>query len=485
MTKSKAGVRVGAVLVAGLLAWSVSGCVIEPATVITVPAIFPNFSRDITDYVNRCNPSTPTSVQVTTDDATTVSVDGGPSRTGQFQVSVPQQVGRRFVIAVTKDGITTTHSVRCLPPDFPDFEVTRYQATQAQYYVTLPFSFSSPSGYPTIFDDHGVPIWWAPQTNGYYAALLPDGNPMWIHDGVFEEHSLNGALVRTYSTVGQPLDGHELVVLPNGNHLVASLTPRPHTDLSSWGGPSDVTITDHVVQEVDPSGQVVWSWDTADHIPVSETAPYWQQSELATPGGGFGNNYDPYHINSIEPDGDGLVLSFRHLDAVFKINGSTGAIEWKLGGTLRPESLAFVNDPVAAQGGAFAGQHDARILSDGTLTLFDDGTDRARPPRGVAYRLDLNRRRATLVQQVADPDVFATICCGSARVLAPRGNYVFGWGGNPDSSPDITEMTPSGQRTISIRFPDDAVYRALPVPFNAISPESLRQGMDAQYGVQP
>ncbi len=41
-------------------------------------------------------------------------------------------------------------------------------------------------------------------------------------------------------------------------------------------------------------------------------------------------------------------MSFRHLDAVYSVRKIDGSVDWKLGGTARPESLTVLNDPVAA-----------------------------------------------------------------------------------------------------------------------------------------
>ena len=113
-----------------------------------------------------------------------------------------------------------------------------------------------------------------------------------------------------------------------------------------------------------------------------------------------GTEYDTYHINSIEPDGDGYVMSFRHLDAVYRVNKSDGSIDWKLGGVAQPASLNVVGDSFPA-GDQFRGQHDARILSDGSLTVHDNGfiPGNLRAPRAVRFALDLNARTATLAEQ--------------------------------------------------------------------------------------
>ena len=104
-----------------------------------------------------------------------------------------------------------------------------------------------------------------------------------------------------------------------------------------------------------PGGQLVWDWKTQDHIALAETGRWWPLA--------IGFDYDLVHWNSIQPAGNGSVIaSFRHLDAVYKIDKSTGAIVWKLGGTSRPESLNVIGDPFAY---TFGGQHDARLLPTG------------------------------------------------------------------------------------------------------------------------
>src|SRR5205085_8295046 len=142
------------------------------------------------------------------------------------------------------------------------------------------------------------------------------------------------------------------------------------------------------VQEITPKGRKVWDWNSKDHIGLAETGDWWpalikeqQRSPVRN------RSYDIVHINAVAPDGNSLVLSFRHLDAIYRINRATGAVEWKIGGTRRPESLDIVGDPQYG-GTSLGGPHDVRVLPDGTVTVFDNGTARDRPPRAVRYRVD-------------------------------------------------------------------------------------------------
>src|ERR1051325_4500797 len=148
-------------------------------------------------------------------------------------------------------------------------------------------------------------------------------------------------------------------------------------------------------------------------------------------------------MNSVEPDGDGYIISQRHLNAIYRIDRATGNIVWKLSGSPRLESLAFEGDPY----GNFSGMHDARRLSDGTVSVYDNGSPTGRPPRAVRYRIDSAAGKATLVEQATDADVTDSICCGSARKLS-GGNWAMSWGANPY----VTESTSAGQRVFRMTF---------------------------------
>jgi hypothetical protein len=212
----------------------------------------------------------------------------------------------------------------------------------------------------------------------------------------------------------------------------------------------------------------VWAWRASDHIPFSEVSTEWR-SYCSSSG-------DIYHWNAVEPDGTGYLLSFRHLDAVYRIDRATGAIDWKLGGVRRPESLTVIGDPRSPVS-TFGAQHDVRVLSDGSITVFDNGTGYSRRPRAVRYAIDPTARTATLLESITNPGVWYSSCCGSARRL-PGGDWVIGWGGNRT----VTEQTSTGATVFQLRFLQPLFsYRANPVLPGQVSAAALRAGMDAQF----
>ena len=244
---------------------------------------------------------------------------------------------------------------------------------------------------------------------------------------------------------------------------------RSGVDMSSCGGSTSRNLLDFELQELSANGALRWSWRASDHIPYSEVTARWESA--CTTGGG-----DIYHWNAVEPDGDGYVLSFRHLDAVYRIDKATGAIDWKLGGEARPESLTVVGDPLSAVS-TFCGQHDPRVLADGSLTVHDNGSGCNRPPRAVRFAIDDTSHTATLLEDLRDTDAPSSACCGSTRRL-PGGNWVSQWGANPY----VTEQTGTGVRVFKLSFPPGAwSYRANPVLPGVVSPAALRAGMNAQY----
>jgi len=151
----------------------------------------------------------------------------------------------------------------------------------------------------------------------------------------YDLRGLDGTLKGTGG--GDSIDEHDLQRLPDGDDLAIAYVPRSGVDLRSIGGPSDATVLDGEIRELAPD--VVWRWNTKDHLAVSESTA---ERDLVL----SASHYDLVHMNPVEADGDGIVFSARHLDAVYGVGQATGAVDWKLGGTHRPESLACVNDPI-------------------------------------------------------------------------------------------------------------------------------------------
>jgi hypothetical protein len=438
----------------------------------SVAGLYPTFRPLIHDYVVRCHDG-PVTVNGHADGAWEAAVGNHPFRQGSFSEGVSLATGLQFTVIVLRVGGSQAYRyhVRCLPDDFPDYTFTRSGPVSPRFFSVDEAFFPAPTQrYAMIFNGHGVPLWWS-RAAAWATRVRPNGNVLWCDfadDQTFGVHRLDGTLVRNLTPPDQGIDPHDLQFVGDGSYLVGKKVVQAHVDTSAYGGSSDAAVTNEELQQVSANGQVTWDWRSQDHISLAETGHRWP---WVINNAGLGG-YDIVHWNSIEPDGNSVIASFRNLDAVYKIRKDTGDIVWKLGGTTTPKSLTVKNDPRGAHLGA---QHDARLLPDGTLTVFDNRTNLDNhEPRAVRFRIDEANRTATVLESITDPDVPKSNCCGSARRL-DNGDWLIDWG----KDRPIGGYEPDGDRTFLLTIDSTFSYRAEPVPSGAVSAQDLREAMDA------
>ena len=365
-----------------------SAAAATPFSMSTSPALSPAFSAKITDYAVRC--PTKSTTRLVTQGTGQVTV-GGKAYTSPLSLALPLVAGQEVQVTFG----TASYYIRCLPSGFPKYSASVPGHPQAPgYLVDL--------GNETVaFDNRGVPVWWKtgvskpPDRDPDYSEFLNATTIAWGQsNSSYKLVGLNGAVKGTIGGASVPLDTHDLELLPNGDYLGfeqvtrnCPAVPSQCVNLSSWGLSSKATIIDDVIVEVTPTDHVVWHWSTADHINV------------ATANVHFHKNFpDVIHMNSIQEDGHGGILfSARNLDAVYRIDMATGAITWKLGGSSTAQSLKFTKSAYPTN---FGGQHYARLLSNGTITVQDNGTGAvpARRVRALNISVNLTAHTATILQ---------------------------------------------------------------------------------------
>jgi len=443
----------------------------------------PAFSTKVNDYTTACAAGL-VSVKTDVPRGLTVKVDGRAARAGVVTTKVKLRSGQRFNISVGSGSKAIVYSIRCLPTDFPRLSAQGSLPAAIPYLALSVPSLNGtkvPYPYSFVVNRSGVPIWWKRTPNQMSMNVMPAGAGrigFWQGNltgdaglGAFGIYGLNGKLESSVKAVGGVDDPHEALPLPNGNWYRIAAKDQAHINLSEWSGPSDTTVIQNEIQEIDPSGKVVWSWSTADHIPYSDGAQtIWLLASFNSPAG-----IDLVHMNSIEDDGKGhLIVSARHLNAVYAINKADGSIAWKLGGTMTPQSLTVLGDDANALS-HLAGQHDARLQPDGTVTVYDNGSGAGRAPRASRWQIDPVAQTATLVEQITDKDVRSSLAGGGARRVAD-GSWVVSW----CSSPLVRAYSSEHSAIFTLKLAG-ATYRAVPFEPGQFTRQQFVAGMDAQY----
>jgi hypothetical protein len=253
--------------------------------------------------------------------------------------------------------------------------------------------------------------------------------------------------------------------IPGGNGLQADLHDfqiAPHDvsyttafnaircDLSPVEGARNGVILDTAVQEIDmKTGLVRWEWHSLDHVAASE-------SETSTPAKPI--PWDWFHINSIdlEPNGN-IFISARSTWAGYQIEGGSGKILWRLGGL----KSSFKMGP----GTEMAWQQDGRILSDGEVSFFDDGSNPPihRQSRAIRIALDFKTHEARLSSAYTHPSPPLLAASQGNMQTLPDGNALVGYGGVPA----ISEFAPGGSLLLDAHLPlDMSFYRAFRFPWS-------------------
>lgn len=469
-------------------------------------ALTPAFSPGIFDYAVRCRQGL-NSLQLTLTGSGTITVGFQSGSTLTLSVALAEN---QAAVVTAPDPLspaaTDSYWIRCLPHDFPALSITDHGAPPGLYYTATLGGADGSSPYAMVLDEHGTPVWyqqtpalaidvqplsgdvisWTPLT-GPGIGVQPNGAVTLIH--------LDSATPRQPQTSSlsppiEPLDPHELLPLSNGDFMMLATPLEPTSADLSVLGPAYAAvhdIVDCVVQEMDPQGNLVWSWDASQHIALSETVA----TQLIAPpqypvSVGGTAAADLYHCNSIDvdpsvadPSAADVLVSMRHTSAVYRISRA-GTIIWKLTG-MGNLNVGSDAEPVLTPSDGFSGQHDARFRPNGDITMFDDETWLGGPARGVEYSVDVAARTATDVWHYAPAGGDPAGATGSFRRSPDGTDNVVGWGSRALSG--FTEVDAAGTILLDVALPNgEKTYRTLKFPTSEALLALLR---DAVGGAPP
>jgi len=231
---------------------------------------------------------------------------------------------------------------------------------------------------------------------------------------------------------------HDLIEELDGAYWIMCDEVRT-LDLSAMGGSANASVTGTVVQHLGREGNLLFHWSPFDHFAITDL----DSASRA------GSTVNWTHGNSLNLDADGnLVVSFRSLGEVTKIDTRTGVVLWRMGGLAN--QFTFQDTPMPA----FSRQHGVRLIGPGQLVLLDNLGDPGRS-RAERYDYDAAGRTARLVESYGSSPPVIALLGGSTQDL-PGGHTLvaFGNGGR------VEEYDASGSVAWRIEGNPGYVFRA-------------------------
>ncbi|MCW4459743.1 arylsulfotransferase family protein [Microbacterium sp. MPKO10] len=316
-----------------------------------------------------------------------------------------------------------------------------------------------------IIDSSGEPIWIAPNgvdTTDVRVQTYKGKPVLTFWEGRVASgngHGTGRILDTSYTEIAAVHGGHGAIPDLHEFHLtdrdtaLVTTYPVARLDLSSVGGPTDGYAFACRVQEIDiATGRVLVDWNILDDIALDESKKRIDDDDDTT-GTSPEKAFDPIHVNSIDDDGDRLLISCRHTCALYAINRTTGALLWRLGGTK--------SDVEMGEGTEFSWQHDARWRENSRISLFNNAGVKGdgAVSSGLILRLDEEAMTAELDTTLTYGE-YEGYAMGNTQLLED-GHAMVGWG----SAPAVTEFDADGTAIAGFTEVGAGSYRAYRFPW--------------------
>jgi hypothetical protein len=208
---------------------------------------------------------------------------------------------------------------------------------------------------------------------------------------------------------------HDMIAKTDGSYWLLCDETRT-VDLSAQGKSATAKVLGTAVQWRSATGEMIFEWSPFEHLAVDLS--------VLDPVDLTGASINWTHGNAIDLDSDGnLIISYRNLSQVTKIDVRTGAVMWRMGGA--NNEFAFDNSAVPA----FARQHGVRAAGDGGVILLDN-LGEVSGSRAERYEIDATHHVARLAGTFVSSDGVTAQIGGSTQRLADGHTLVsFGSGG--------------------------------------------------------
>ena len=252
-----------------------------------------------------------------------------------------------------------------------------------------------------------------------FLTILSDDTLRFSSGKKIAEVDLFGQLLYHFDSDEKGIDRifhHEIDYDKNGNIMTLIYDTRV-VDLSEVGGGVKDTVRGDAILIMNKKDSVVWKWSVFDVLDPKDYDNILNEKD------------DWLHANALIKDSIGnYLVSFRNISEIWKIDGKTGALIWRLGGDksdfLLPDSAKFY------------GQHNIHFNKNGDLVLLDNGNVFVKPglqrsdrrliyndkssdkkrflhSRLLTFSIDEKNKEAKLVDEVIFPPGYFTKSQGS------------------------------------------------------------------------
>ena len=391
---------------------------------------------------------------------------------------------------------TETYVVHCLPSEFPDIVVLQKSAGVSDGLLlgTPRYDQNGVIRFTAVMDNNGVPRFH--RRGGFHIRYYDDGPTVFGRQVRYSVGQTSRAIalwdgdfkaIRILRGIpsGAKIDTHDFLVTPGGDYLFNG-RERNARDLSgrtdlldSNGQPfGTVSLFDSVLEVTSPGGGGKFYWNSWNHLHIPDCRLREFPGQYA-------------HLNAFQlVDGD-IVASLRGCAQVVRIDGTTGDIEWKLGGSDDTEGTDTEYLGITVGDGderepEFCGQHHVTLTDWDSVVMFDNGVfcggaRKAKPvfSRAVSYDIS-SGTNAVLEHEVKQPDGHGySDIAGSVSVLR-EDRWLVAWGrpkqvnaSDHDAYASIVEVDPAtGTTYLRIHMSKSGKlawsYRVYRVPESAI-----------------
>ena len=330
---------------------------------------------------------------------------------------LPETSYKSQVLAFNRCGVTRgailSFTTGALPAELPKF--TASGSAPAPGYIAF-----AAGNYGIVIDNSGRVVWYRhfpagiglnfqPQPNGTYTAR-PSAPPG--QSGSWVEIDPLGNTTRTLTCAnGLSPRLHDMIAQPDGSYWLLCDEVRI-VDLTAQGRSSDTRVTGTGVQWRRANGDILFQWSPFDHLEIDLSIL--DAADLS----GAAINWT--HGNALDLDSAGnLLISFRNLSEVAKINTSTGAVTWRMGGRKNQFTFGNLVPP------PFTRQHGVRFTSSRGILLLDNLGEPS--SRMEHYEFNENARTASLTRSKSSMGGVIAQIGGSTQSL-PAGHSLVSFG---------------------------------------------------------